>query len=101
MGRYFGSLGKDSSEMPALFDTLANGRLNDLVSDISPQPCSKQHHGALGKNRSVRILDVEAHFLGVNRKPFGGFGHRGYCCAGRLDYGGNNRPFRLPSADTT
>jgi hypothetical protein len=52
--------------MPALFDTLPNGRLKDLMSDISPQLCSKQHHGALGENRSVRILDVEAHLPRVN-----------------------------------
>ncbi len=66
MGRHFRSLAKDCSEMPAFFDTLPNGFLKDLMCDISPQLCSKQHHGALGKNRSVRILDVEAHPLRVH-----------------------------------
>jgi hypothetical protein len=59
-------LSEDSSEMLALFDALPNRRLNHLVSDISPQLGSKHHHGALGKNRSVRILDVETHLLRVN-----------------------------------
>src|ERR1700733_12053231 len=70
VGRYFDSLGKDSSEMSALVNTLPNGRLNHLVSDISPQLCSQQHHGPLGENRSVCIFDVEAHLLRVDRESF-------------------------------
>ena len=99
MDRHVRDLGENGSEISVLLCAFPRRGLENFMRDISPQLRSKQHHGALGKNCSIRVLDVEAHLLRVNGEPFRHFSHRSDRHTGRLDYGGNDRPLGLPASD--
>ena len=85
--------------MPALFHTLPERPLQGSYErHLAPTLLPAASWRARQK-RSIRVLDVEAHFCGIDREAFGYFSHRGNGHAGRLHYDRNDGPLRLPASD--